>query len=98
MGHISLARLWKDNPEKVAQKWIFQKSNHAGKGTLQQLFQFSKNDYPDCKVFSLDKIINNILDLSFDNSQIKCVCNLSADLLPLEADESQISQVLKILS
>lgn len=96
MGHISLARLWKDNPEKVAQKMdLSEKVIMRAKELLQQLFQFSKNDYPDCKVFSLDKIINNILDLSFDNSQIKCVCNLSADLLPLEADESQISQVLQ---
>jgi len=96
MGHISLARLWKDNPEKVAQKLdLSEKVIVRAKELLQQLFQFSKKDYPHCKVFALSKIIYNILDLSCDNSQIKYFCNLPADLLPLEADEAQISQVIQ---
>ena len=80
MGHISLARLWKDNPEKVAQKLdLSEKVIVRAKELLQQLFQFSKKEYPHCKVFALSKIIYNILDLSCDNSQIKyfAICLLT---------------------
>ena len=61
MGHISLAKFYKDNPEKVAQRLdLSEKVIVQAKEILQQLFQFSKKDFSDCKVFSVKKIIYNI--------------------------------------
>ncbi len=96
MGHISLARVYKDSPEKVLQRLdLAERVIVQAKELIHQLFQFSKGDFPDCKVFSVKKAIDNILDLSLDNfSCIKCFCDLPPDLFPVEADETQISQVI----
>lgn len=96
IGHISLARLNLDNPEKIAHRLaLSEKIIFQAKDILKQLFQLSQKDYRDCRLFSIKDLIDNVLELSLQNPGIRSFCNLPPNLLYVEADENQINQVIQ---
>jgi PAS domain S-box-containing protein len=63
-------------------------------GLTQQLLTFSKGGEPVIEVSSLKDLINDIIPFTLTGSNIKYHITIEDDLLPVEMDANQISQVI----
>ncbi|HCL00003.1 MAG TPA: hybrid sensor histidine kinase/response regulator [Candidatus Marinimicrobia bacterium] len=63
-------------------------------GLTQQLLTFSKGGEPVIEVSSLKDLINDIIPFTLTGSNIKSHITIEDDLLPVEMDTNQISQVI----
>lgn len=95
-GYISLARRMKDNGEKCsAALEEAEKALHQSVNLTSQLLTFSKGGQPRKRVIDLRPLIMNSVKFALSGSRVDYALTVPDDLLPIEADEGQIGQVLQ---
>ncbi|MDT8334581.1 MAG: PAS domain S-box protein [Desulfurivibrionaceae bacterium] len=97
LGNVSLARLKTDPDEKNRLLNETEKSTFRAKGLTQQLLTFAKGGMPVKKSVLIGELIKESVEFTLRGSGVSCDLKIADDLLPVEADEDQISQVIQNL-
>jgi len=98
LGNISLARMLSTSGERIHD--ILEKAesaSHRARGLTQQLLTFAKGGAPIRKVVSIGQIITESVGFVLRGSNVRYECDIAADLLPVEVDAGQMSQVINNL-
>jgi len=95
LGNISLARMNVNNTEKSIEKLIeAEKACLRAKDLTQQLLTFSKGGAPIKKVAPISELLRESALFALRGSNCQCEFSIPSNLLPVEMDEGQISQVV----
>ncbi|PLX47417.1 MAG: hybrid sensor histidine kinase/response regulator [Desulfobulbaceae bacterium] len=99
IGNISLAKMY-INPEDKAYERLerTEKASLLAQNLTQQLLTFSKGGEPIKTTTTISDILKDATDFSLRGSKIKCHYQLADNLLPVEADKGQLSQVAQNLA
>jgi PAS domain S-box-containing protein len=95
LGNIYLAKL--DAPPKSAMARHLDEAERAGsraQNVTQQLLTFSRGGAPLKKPVHMRQLIEESAGFALHGSKVKCEFRISRDLWTVEADESQIGQVI----
>ena len=74
-----------------------EKASERARNLTQQLLTFSRGGAPVKKTLSLGRIIKDSSVFALGGSNVGCEFSLSDDLLPVEADEGQMEQIVRNL-
>jgi PAS domain S-box-containing protein len=98
IGNISLTKM-SLNPEGSALEILedAEKACMRAKDLTKQLLTFSKGGVPIKKITSIKDILKDSTTFALRGSNIKCEFSIPDDLLPVEIDEGQMSQVINNL-
>ncbi len=95
LGNISMARLQLHEPENADLRLHqAEKATFRAKDLAKQLITFARGGDPVKKIIDVCSILKEAAGFALLGSNIKCVLSLANDLLPVEADEGQIVQVI----
>ncbi len=95
LGNVSLARLYKDDPEKIMLKLEnMVAAILRAKDLTHQLSTFSKGGAPVKEVVSINRILVESTTFALSGSNVRYKLSISDNLYTVEIDEGQISQVL----
>jgi PAS domain S-box-containing protein len=98
IGNLSLAKLDAKPSDRVLSSLAeMEKASLNAKDLTQQLLTFSKGGEPIKKLVTLPKLVKDAATFSLRGSNVRCNFSISQDLLPVEVDEGQISQVINNL-
>jgi PAS domain S-box-containing protein len=99
LSNISLAKTY-TIPEEETYEILSESENAAfrAKQLTQQLLSLAKGGAPIKKSFSIKKLIKEITCKALQNTDINCEFDLQEDLWNVEADEGQMTQVIKNLA
>ncbi len=98
IGNLSLAKLDTKPGERVVTLLNeMEKASLQAKELTQQLLTFSKGGDPIKKSVNLGELIKNSAGFSLRGSNVRCNFSISPELMPVEADEGQIGQVVNNL-
>jgi len=95
IGNISFARKLLDNDHKAAA--ILQNAENAANrasGLSNQLLTFAKGGQPVKQVVSVKQLLDESVAFVLSGSTVSCRSELPDDILPIEVDKGQFSQVL----
>ncbi len=94
-GYISMAKLALGDRERAAAMLQqAEKALHQAVNLTNQLLTFSKGGKPVRTFMTLGPVIENSVRFALSGSQVSYRIDLARDLLPVEADEGQIGQVI----
>ena len=98
IGNLSLAKMDTKPGEQVA-GWLneMEKASLQAKNLTQQLLTFSRGGEPVKQLLSLGELLKNSTTFSLRGSNVRCESSIAEDLLPVDADEGQIGQVINNL-
>jgi signal transduction histidine kinase len=68
---------------------------HLTVNLTNQLLTFSKGGKPVFKLIRLESVIENAIKFALSGSHTNSKIDVAADLLPVEADEGQLAQVIQ---
>ncbi len=95
LGNISLAKIYAPEGGKLQSKLNeAEKSIDRARELTRQLLTFSRGGAPVKKLLSLSDLLRDTSTLMLSGSTNTCEFLIEKDLWPVEADESQISQVI----
>lgn len=96
LGNVSLAKMYMDqNREKAREKLTSaEQAIMRAKDLTQQLLTFSKGGTPIKNVLAIDDVLRNICNLVLTGTPAVCTLDFAPDLLPVEIDETQITQAV----
>lgn len=96
LGYISLARMYLPESESKAREKLSEaeKTIDRAKELTTQLLTFSKGGSPLKKTLHLQPIVREVSRISLSGSRVKCRYSFQENLWPVEADETQIRQVI----
>ncbi len=95
LGNISLAKFYAPENAKLEAKLLeAEKSVERARDLTRQLLTFSRGGAPVKKTIQIGPLLGDTANLALSGSQITCRFSIDPDLLPLEADEGQLSQVI----
>ena len=96
LGYISLAKLYLQPAESKARDKLTEaeRTIDRAKQLTTQLLTFSKGGSPLKKTLHLQPIVREVSRISLSASRIKCKYTFQEDAWPVEADETQIRQVI----
>ncbi len=96
--NISMAQMF-GNPDEETSKMLIDAETAATRArTLtQQLLTFSKGGLPVKKPISLSRLLVETTEFTLSGSNVICRYDIPEDLLAVEADEGQISQMIQNL-
>lgn len=95
LGNISLAKLYKDDGEKVLEKMEnMEKTILRARELSGQLFTFAKGGSPLKEKLDLGQLIMEKIKFTLSGSNVCAKYSIAADLYPVEADGEQLGQVL----
>ena len=95
LGNISLVKIRSSaDGAAMARLEEAERSINKAKGLTSQLLTFSKGGAPIKKVTSPSELLMDTVDFALAGSNVKAHYDFSPDLLDIEADPQQISQVL----
>lgn len=96
LGYISLAKMYLPEAESKARDKLTEaeKTIDRAKELTTQLLTFSKGGSPLKKTLNLQPIIREVSRISLSGSRVKCRYSFQEDIWPVEADETQIRQVI----
>jgi PAS domain S-box-containing protein len=98
MGNISLSLIYVKPEDKVYDLLSeAEKASMRAKNLTQQLLTFSKGGEPVKQLAALPDVVRDSADFVLRGSNIRCEYNFAKDLLPVEIDAGQISQVIQNL-
>ena len=98
IGNLSLAKLdSKPGDQVVPRLNEMEKASLQAKDLTQQLLTFSKGGEPVKKVVNFPGLVKNSATFSLRGSNVRCHFSMCQNLLPVEVDEGQISQVINNL-
>ncbi len=95
LGNISLAKMATPR-ESIAFRRLdeAERASERARDLTYQLLTFSKGGAPIKKVTSIGQIVVDSADFAHRGSTVACEYAIADEILPLEADEGQISQVI----
>jgi PAS domain S-box-containing protein len=95
LGNISLAKLYKDNSEKIIGKMEnMEKATIRAKELSNQLFAFARGAEPVKKKVSLNGLLLENINFTLSGSKVRCDLIIDEYLHMVEIDVGQFSQVL----
>lgn len=96
LGCIALAKRNLDVPGKASLKYLDDAEATAlkARGLAEQLLTFSKGGEPVKKIISMNDILNLSADFILSGTSVTCRRSIEPSLREVEADETQISQVI----
>jgi PAS domain S-box-containing protein len=95
-GYISMAKLTHDQKEKsLSMLEQAEKALHRSVSLTSQLLTFSKGGKPLKKVIDPKPLIENAVKFALSGSRVDYELSFDDDLLPVEADEGQLGQVVQ---
>lgn len=95
LGNIALARLRLHEPEQATKRLEkAEKAVDRAKDLAKQLLTFARGGEPVKKSIDVRAILKEAAGFALLGSNVTCVLILANDLLPVEADEGQIVQVI----
>ncbi len=96
LGYISLAKMYLPETESRARDKLgeAEKTIDRAKELTTQLLTFSKGGSPLKKTLHLQRIVREVSRISLSGSRIKCRYSIQENVWPVEADETQIRQVI----
>jgi two-component system cell cycle sensor histidine kinase/response regulator CckA len=98
LGNISLAKLNTDEQNSAYERLLeAEKACILAKGLTQQLLTFSRSGEPVKKIVSVGEIVRDSCAFSLSGSNVQHVSFIPDDILPVEVDAGQISQVMNNL-
>ncbi len=98
LGNISMAKMYSQAGEKTYERLAdAEKASLRACDLTQQLLTFSKGGAPVKKTISLKELIGDSACFSLRGSGSTCEFSIADNLLPIDADEGQISQVMNNL-
>lgn len=98
LGNISLAKLTTDGDSSAYERLLeAEKACVLAKGLTQQLLTFSRSGEPLKKVVFIGDIVRDSCAFSLSGSNVKYYSSIPDNILPVEVDAGQISQVLNNL-
>ncbi|MGD2023621.1 MAG: PAS domain S-box protein, partial [Desulfobacterales bacterium] len=98
IGNLSLAKMDAKPGDQVG-AWLneMEKASLQAKTLTQQLLTFSRGGQPVKQMVNLAELVKNSTAFSLRGSNVRCDFSIPQDLLPVEADEGQIGQVINNL-
>ena len=98
LGNVSLVKMLV-NPEDKAFKKLdeAEKASERARDLTQQLLTFSKGGSPVKKVVSIGKVVVDSATFAARGSNVRCDFSIPEDIMAVEVDEGQISQVVNNL-
>ena len=98
IGNLSLAKMDSKPGDQVG-AWLneMEKASLQAKTLTQQLLTFSRGGQPVKQMVNLAELVKNSTTFSLRGSNVRCEFSIPEDLLPVEADEGQIGQVINNL-
>jgi len=98
LGNITLAKLYKNDTEKIYEKMInIEAAIMRAKELSQQLLIFAKESEPIKKTMDLKQLLIESTRFALSGSSICPEFSFADDILPVEIDEGQINQVINNL-
>jgi PAS domain S-box-containing protein len=99
LGNVEIARrhIKKDAPPFAALSTA-EKSALRARDLTRQLLTFSKGETPIKAAVALPELLRDVSCLVTNGTNVQCICEIADDLRAVEADESQISQVIQNLA
>lgn len=96
LGCIALARKNLAGPESGAMKYLDDAESTAlrARGLAEQLLTFSKGGEPVKRLISVKDMLNLSADFILSGTRVTCRKDIVPDLKEIEADETQVSQVV----
>lgn len=96
LGNVSFAKMLTDSEHRAYSKLDnIEKASLKAKDLTSQLLTFSKGGNPLKKKIHLDQLLRDTAHFVLEHSEVTARFHNSADLWPVEADESQIAQVIQ---
>jgi PAS domain S-box-containing protein len=96
LGNINLALDYTDPQESThALLAEAEKASLRAKNLAQQLLTFAKGGEPVCQVMSIAEVITDSAAFVLRGSNVRCAPWFAPDLLPVDIDPGQISQVIQ---
>ncbi len=95
LGNLSLTKAWVNSRDQ-----LFNFLSEAEDASLRakqlshQLLTFAKGGTPLKKPLRIQEVIPDAATFALSGSAVRCQCDISANVWPIEADEGQISQVI----
>jgi nitrogen-specific signal transduction histidine kinase/CheY-like chemotaxis protein len=98
MGNINLIKMsFAQGQEEYDRLTMIEKATSRATDLTRQLLTFSRGGAPIKKTILIREIIMESARFSLRGSNVKCEFNLAGELWPTEADEGQMSQVIRNL-
>lgn len=98
LGNISLVKYYTDPGSESYERLLeAEKASIYARELTQQLLTFSRGGAPVKKIISIGRLIKESVGLALRGSKSRCEFFFPDDLLPVEADEGQINQVISNL-
>jgi len=95
LGNISLVKMWINPSDKIYPRLdAVERASIRAIDLTQQLLTFSKGGAPVKKTTSIVELIKDSAEFALRGSNIKCEFNIDENILPVEADKGQLSQVI----
>ena len=99
LGNVSLARSYmgKDNEKALRKCSDAEQAVTRAKDLTQQLLTFSKGGAPLKSISSLGELLKDSARFALTGASTRCEFEIAEDLMPVEVDQGQISQVISNL-
>ena len=96
LGNVSLAKMYmeKDEQKVLAKLANAEQAIARAKDLTQRLLTFSKGGAPIKKVVAIDGFLKDVCQFALTGTPVVCKFDLAHDLLPVEIDEGQMTQVI----
>lgn len=96
LGNVSFAKMLLKSGDKIFSRLDdIEKASIKARDLTSQLLTFSKGGSPLKKKISLDRLLRDTVHYSLQSSDITARFRISRSLYPVEADGSQVSQVVR---
>ena len=98
LGNITLAKRYKDNPDKIHEKLnIIEKATLQAKGVIYKLSALFQNECMVKEVLDIGELIKNSTYFALSSSNVSCIFSFSEDLRTPKIDSVQMGRVLSNL-
>ncbi|MBS4032100.1 MAG: PAS domain S-box protein [Clostridiales bacterium] len=95
LGNLSMARMFVKHDEKISSKLQdMEDAAMEGKALARRLLTFARGGEPIKRIFEVSALLDNVGGRALCGDHVKCVYEISMDILPVEVDEGQITQVI----
>ncbi len=98
VGNVTMVKAWLKPNDRIHDRLTkVEQSAMRAEGLTRQLLTFSKGGMPRKSTISIERLLKDSISLILRETNIKCEYYFPDDLWPVEADETQLSQVINNL-
>lgn len=99
LANTSLSKVQtKENPRLLERLQRIENASIRAKDLTQQLLTFARGGEPIKKTFDLEILLRETISFALSGSSTKFVFDINNDLMPVYADQGQISQIIQNLA